>query len=54
MLGSLDHILRKINIVTSICFSLSVKTDSGLYPTPRIAGFEQAKVLNYLSKCWVE
>ena len=44
----------KINTITSICFSLSVKTDSGLYPTPRMAGFEQVKILNYLSKCWVE
>ena len=44
----------KINTITSIFFSLSVKTDSGLDPTPRMAGFEQVKILNYLSKCWVE
>ena len=52
LLGS--YTWGKINTITSICFSLSVKTDSGLYPTSRIAGFEQVKVLNYLSKCWEE
>ena len=44
--------LGEINTITSICFSLSVKIDLGLYLTPRIAGFNQVKVLNYLSKCW--
>ena len=34
-------------------FSLSVKSNLGLYPAPRMAGFEQIKALK-LFKCWVE
>ena len=42
--------MGKLTLKGIFGFSLSVKADSGLYLAPRMAGFEQIKVLK-LFKC---